>query len=132
MTLVVPMALFLVRIKLFPPFGLWVLPLLPERLLQLVQQFFLLFAQLTFFTQMGILILSTIISSLIYSLFFFVPLLYVMGPQANNGNLRAIQHYITDTCCSSSCCSFSRIEAPTRELIKSPPPAADEDEKEPA
>ena len=50
--------------------------------------------RLTFFTQMGILILATVISSLIYSLFFFVPLLYVVGPEHNFGNLKTIQHTI--------------------------------------
>lgn len=68
---------------------------------------FLLLCQLTFFTQMGILILATIISSLIYSLFFYMPLLYTLGPVGEFGNLTAMYHACCDKC---GCCRKSPAE----------------------
>mmetsp|Transcript_8250 Transcript_8250/g.25531 ORF Transcript_8250/g.25531 Transcript_8250/m.25531 type:complete len:1071 (+) Transcript_8250:228-3440(+) len=64
---------------------------------------FLLACQLTFFTQMGILILSTIVSSLVYSLFFYMPLLYTFGPEGDFGNLSAMKHAVLDRGCSRCC-----------------------------
>lgn len=62
---------------------------------------FLLACQLTFFTQMGILILSTIVSSLVFSLFFYVPLLYTIGPDGDFGSVSAIKHAIQRRCCKN-------------------------------
>jgi len=85
---------------------------------------FLLLTQLTFFSQMGILILATVISSLIYSLFFFVPLLYVAGPEGAFGNLKTIQHAI-ERACRHVCCKSKTADQPPRRDEEEP------DEEEP-
>jgi len=63
---------------------------------------FLLLAQLTFFTQMAILIIATVLASIIYSLFFFVPLLYILGPEGDFGSLRQIRRLCSSCCCNNN------------------------------
>jgi len=48
------------------------------------------FCQLTFFFKMALLIVLTIIFSLFYALFFFMPMLLLIGPDTTFGNIGSL------------------------------------------
>lgn len=51
---------------------------------------FMLFAQITFFTQFGMFIFGTIFFSILYAMVFFTAALSLIGPQGNFGSLESI------------------------------------------
>lgn len=57
---------------------------------------FMFACQLTFFTKMAALIVATILLSYVYSLGFFMAVLYVIGPERNQGNLHSIYLWLHD------------------------------------
>jgi len=59
---------------------------------------FLLACQLTFFSAMGQLIIMTVGYSLAYSLFFFMPLLSLAGPEDHTGNIMSAYRRVRKTC----------------------------------
>ena len=48
----------------------------------------MMFATMVFFSKMAFMITTTIILSLFWSLFFFMPVLYLAGPQGKTGNIK--------------------------------------------
>lgn len=57
---------------------------------------FMFAAKILFFFQFGIFIFCTIAFSLLFSLFFFVTLLDLIGPEGNTGSLNPLYQYLKD------------------------------------
>ncbi|BFZ10068.1 hypothetical protein BsWGS_13107 [Bradybaena similaris] len=55
---------------------------------------FMLQAQIYFFFQFGVFIMSTIVLSLFYSMFWFTPMLAVIGPEGNVGSLKPVFQWV--------------------------------------
>lgn len=55
---------------------------------------FMLQAEIYFFFQFGVFIVSTIVLSLFYSMFWFTPLLSVIGPEGNVGSLKPVFRWV--------------------------------------
>lgn len=55
---------------------------------------FMLGAKIYFFFEFGIFILVTILCSLVYSMFWFTPLLSVIGPEGDLGSLYPFYHWL--------------------------------------
>jgi predicted RND superfamily exporter protein len=61
--------------------------------------FFLLFAEILFFTQFGLFMFSTIGLSLLFACIFFSTVMGIMGPQDEVGSLKPLYRAIGKFCC---------------------------------
>ena len=63
---------------------------------------FMLFAQIQFFFQFGLFIISTVGISLLFSLFCFTTFMSLVGPQGTSGSITVLCTCMSQKCCSSN------------------------------
>ena len=70
---------------------------------------FMLFAQIQFFFQFGIFIISTVGMSLVFSLLGFTTIMALCGPQGDTGSLGKLAKKCLKCCFGDRCCKNSKI-----------------------